>query len=235
MTVSLMAPSSILVAFFTRLETKGRKQSGVMKASISKLLSRKNGKICMVAVAGFLIGVPLYALPATITLPRGPRPGLEPLTILLAAERLQLTGKTGWDLVNSARKLVGDRMIYCRRNSFDTAARAFERGYGYCTQQAYAFVSLLRQLGFEQAEVVHAFRNHFFEMGSEGSHAWVCVTIDNETRHLDTLFYDEEAGKNTFVPLSEVRTMSPLFKIVAWWGGTAVNAHRFYLSGKDWS
>ena len=56
--------------------------------------------------------------------------------------------------MDSARELVANRMEYCRRNSFDSPARAFERGYGFCTQQAYALAELLRLLGVE-AKVVH--------------------------------------------------------------------------------
>jgi len=104
-----------------------------------------------------LIGVPLYAVPATLSLPPGPRPGIKEITIQEAAQHLLASGKTGWDLVEAARSMVAERMKYSRRNSFDPAGRAFERGYGYCTQQAYALKHLLNQLGFE-AWVVQAFQ-----------------------------------------------------------------------------
>ena len=78
-----------------------------------------------------LIGVPLYAVPATLSLPPGPRPGIKEITIQEAAQHLLASGKTGWDLVEAARSMVAERMKYSRRNSFDPAGRAFERGYGY--------------------------------------------------------------------------------------------------------
>jgi transglutaminase-like putative cysteine protease len=59
--------------------------------------------------------------------------------------------------VEAARTLLSERMQYYRRNSLNAPARAFQRGYGYCVQQAYALVELLRRLGFE-ARVVHAHR-----------------------------------------------------------------------------
>jgi hypothetical protein len=59
------------------------------------------------------------------------------------------------------------------------------------------------------------------------------VRLDGETRQIDSLFYDSQHGELIFTPLSKVTGISPVFKLLALWGGTAVNAHRFYLSGKD--
>lgn len=185
----------------------------------------------LIILMAILVTVPLYALPATLTLPAGPRPGLEELTIQGAAQQLKDTGKTGWELVESARALVADRMQYSRRNSFDSSGRAFERGYGYCTQHSYALKHLLTELGFE-AKVVQAFQNRFPD-GEVASHSWISVTVDDETRHIDSLFYKEDADELDFTPLSKVTEISPAFKLVAFWGGTAVNAHRYYLTGKD--
>lgn len=98
-------------------------------------------------------------------------------------------------------------------------------------QHAYALASLLAQLGFE-ARVVQALRNQFPD-GQVSSHAWVSVTVHGESRHIDSLFYDAQARQITFAPLSRVTGVAPLFKAFTWWGATAVNAHRLYLSGKD--
>lgn len=185
----------------------------------------------LVAILLLIVGLPLYAIPATLSLPRGRQPGLEKLTISQAAWQLRKTGKTGWFLVEAARALVAARMQYCRRNSFDTAVKAFERGYGYCRQQAYALTALLTQLGFE-AKVVHAFRNRFPD-GSVSGHAWVSVTVNGETRYVDSLYYDAQAGRLAFTPLTKVRAYTPLFRLLAGWGCTAVNAHRYYVTGKD--
>ena len=188
-------------------------------------------KIALSTLTVILVGVPLYALPATLTLPAGTRPGIAELSIKQAANQLKSTGKTGWSLVEAARALVAERMQYSRRNSFDTPERAFERGYGYCTQHAYALTSLLTELGFE-TKVVQAFQNRFPD-GKVTAHAWVSVNLNNETRYIDSLFYDEQAGELDFTPISEVTDISPAFKLVAFWGATGVNAHRYYLSGKD--
>ncbi len=185
----------------------------------------------LLGAAAIVVGVPLYALPATLSLPRGRRPGVEQLTLDQAVAQLRNSETTGWDLVEAARALVATRMQYCRRNSFDPAARAFERGYGYCVQQAYALRHILVQLGFE-ARVVQAFRNCFPD-GTTGSHAWVRVRIDRESRDIDSLFYDAQVRAITFTPLSEVTDVGPLLKLLTWWGAPLVNAHRYYVTGKD--
>jgi transglutaminase-like putative cysteine protease len=173
----------------------------------------------------------LYALPATRSLARGRRPGIEELTLEEAAARLGASGQTGSDLVEAARELVANRMEYCRRNSFDSPARAFERGYGFCSQHAYALADLLRRLGIG-AQEVYAFRNRFPD-GTVGGHTWVRVTVDGEEWDIDSLFFDAEAGEVTFTPLSRVRNHTPLFRRVTAWGEAAVNAHRYYSTGKD--
>lgn len=178
-----------------------------------------------------LFGVPMYALPATLSLPSGLRPGVDPLTIRQAAQDLRNSRLKDWQLVEAARALVAERMQYSRRNSFDSPAKAFERGYGYCTQHAFALAALLNELGFK-VRVVQALQNRFPD-GRVTAHAWVSVKVGNESRYIDSLFYDQANGKLEFTPLSKITYVSPAFKLLALWGGTAVNAHRYYLSGKD--
>jgi transglutaminase-like putative cysteine protease len=182
-------------------------------------------------VIGLGIALPLYALPATLSLPPAIRPGLTPLTLEDAATQLQATDQTGWALIEAARALVSERMTYSRRNSFDSHRQAFERGYGYCQQHAYALQDLLGRLGFA-AEVVHSFSNAFPD-GQVAPHAWVRVTFDGETRDVDSLFYNAEAGTLAFTPQGTVYRYSSLFRVIAGWGSTAVNAHRYYRTGSD--
>jgi hypothetical protein len=188
-------------------------------------------KIVPLAFLAFAVGVPLYGLPATLSLPRGRRPDVGSLTLPQAAQQLRESGQEGWELIEAARALVGQRMQYSRRNSYDSAAKAFERGYGYCMQHAYALKHLLTRLGFE-ARVVQAFKNQFTD-GTVTSHAWVSVTLEGKTRAIDPLFWDEQAGQPSFTPLSRVTGISSTFKAFTWWGAPAVNAHRFYRTGKD--
>jgi transglutaminase-like putative cysteine protease len=189
------------------------------------------GKVLLLVLAAIIIGLPLYALPATLSLAAGRRPGMGELTLEEAAVQLSATGKASWDLVEAARVLVADRMQYCRRNSFDSPAEAFRRGYGYCVQRAHALADLLGRLGFE-ARVVQALQNRFPD-GTVGGHAWVRVKVDGEERDIDLLFYDVETGELTFTSLAKVTNHTPLFKLLTQWGEAAVNAHRYYRTGKD--
>jgi hypothetical protein len=153
------------------------------------------------------------------------------MTLPQAAEQLIKTDKSGPELIEAARAMVAGRMIYSRRNSFDSYTTAFERGYGYCSQHAEALANLLSRLGFE-AEVVHAFRNRFSD-GSVASHAWVQVHDDDRVVYVDSLFYDTQRSEITFTPLSEVGEVPSVLKILERWGAGAVNAHRYYRTGKD--
>jgi transglutaminase-like putative cysteine protease len=188
-------------------------------------------KIFSISLMAFLGGPPLYALPATLSLPRGRRPGLAPLTIPQAAQQLKSSGKTGWALVETARALVAERMAYCRRNSFDIHTRAFDRGYGYCQQQAYALADLLTRLGFK-AWVVGALRNKFAD-GRLTGHAWVRVSLDGQIRDIDSVAYDRQADRIDFTPVTKVFNYTPYFRILAGWGSSSVNAHHYYRTGKD--
>jgi len=182
-------------------------------------------------ILAIVVGVILYALPATLSLPRGRRPGIDPLTIQEAAQQLRGSSQSGPALVEAARSLVGEHMQYCRRNSFDLYPRAFERGYGYCQQSAYALAALLKELGFA-AKVVTAFRNEFPGEGV-GGHAWVRVEMDGRTQDIDPRHYDPATGQLSFTPLTRVFEYTPFFRYLAGWGSTAVNAHRYYLTGRD--
>jgi transglutaminase-like putative cysteine protease len=185
------------------------------------------------AVCGFAVaaGIPLFAMPAALSLRPGIRPGIEPLTMEQAVVRLKSEARQDWELVEAARALVARRMRYSRRNSLDPASKAFERGYGYCQQMSFALVALLRALGFE-AQVVQAFRNRLAD-GRVTAHAWVRVSYDGTTKDIDTLHYDAAAGKITFQPLSRVTKMGRLFRLFAGWGSIGVNALRYYRTGKD--
>jgi hypothetical protein len=183
-------------------------------------------------VALLILGATLFALPATFSLPPGPRPDLEDLTLEEAAVRLGQSGAEGWDLVEKARLLVGDRMAYSRRNSFDSYGTAFRRGYGYCEQSAFALAELVQQLGFD-ARPVHSERNLFPDRDSPTGHAWVRVLYEGETREIDPEFQDPATGEFLFQPLDRAREYTPVFRVLARWGCAVANAYRYYRSGSD--
>ncbi len=190
--------------------------------------------ICVASpVVLILLGVMVYALPPTLSLPSGPRPDIEPLSLSEAAERLVQTGMKGWDLVEEARLMVGERMEYSRRNSFDSYKKAFRRGYGYCQQEAFALAGLLRKLDFD-AWPVHSEHCDFPEKKNTG-HAWVRVSYRGEVRDIDSTFMDPLTGELTFVTRTPAKKYTPLFRIFSGWGGTAANAYRYYRTGSDQS
>ena len=91
-------------------------------------------------------------LPGTVKLrPHYRRTTLDGVTTLDdAVDACCRTGLRGWDLVAYAQQLVACKFaIYSTRNLWDTPARAFEYGLGYCTQYNLALKQLLDQLGFE--------------------------------------------------------------------------------------
>jgi flavodoxin len=186
--------------------------------------------LVFIAVLAINLGLTLYALPAMFTLPGGMRPGLELLTLSQATVQLMETGKTGWHLIEAARAMVAERMQYSRRNSFDSDAEAFERGYGFCTQQAYVLVDLLTQLGFD-ANAVHAFQNMFPD-GTAGGYTWVRVSLDGETRFIDSIFYDAESREITFQPISKIYNHTSLFKLLTRSGEAALKCPSLLLHRK---
>jgi len=198
---------------------------------IVSLILLKFFKYISVAVLLVIIIYTLYALPATFSLPAGIRPGLEPMTIEEAVQDLQKTGRTGRELIETARLLVGDRMSYCRRNSYNSYKKAFKRGYGFCQQQAFALAHILQELSFE-AHPVQALRTRFPD-GSIGGHAWVMVIIEDTMIYIDPVYYDAVEQQITFSPLSEVTGFSTFFRTLAGWGSATINAHQYYTSGTD--
>jgi len=168
----------------------------------------------------------VYALPAIISLPSGIRPGLQELTIDEAVDSLKETGLRDMQLVESARKLVAQRMEYCRRNSYDSFDKAFRRGYGFCQQQAFALASILQKLGYS-ASPVQAYRTQFPD-GNIGGHAWVSVHFNGGEYYIDPVYYDEENKEFTCIPRSEITGFSPFFRLLSGWGAATINAHRYY-------
>jgi len=173
----------------------------------------------------------LYAIPAMISLPGGIRAGLEEQTIEEAVKALEKKDLEGLDLIEEARSLVGKRMSYCRRNSYESYEKAFKRGYGFCQQQAFALSAILEELNFE-AIPVQSMRTMFPD-GNIGGHSWVQVKINEEYLFIDPIFYDADKHEITFAPLSEVTEFSAFFRILSGWGSATINAHRYYTTGSD--
>jgi hypothetical protein len=108
---------------------------------------------------GVVSVVALYLL----TIPRLrrlPKPGRVPMdgitTIDDAVEACRRTQLHGSSLVAYAQHLVARKFTYSRLNAWETPSRAFERGMGYCDQQAAALKKIYDQLGIESRPVFAA-------------------------------------------------------------------------------
>ena len=182
-------------------------------------------------ILSFFIGWLIYALPATLSIAGGTRPGIENITIDEAVKKLRQTKLSGWELIEESKKMVTSRMRYCRRNSFDSFKKAFRRGYGYCQQQAFALKYILAMLGF-RAKVVHAYRNKFPD-GNISGHAWIKVDYGNTEKYIDASDVNASTGHINFIPLTKIKEYTGLFRFFAGWGSIGVNAYRYYRFGRD--
>lgn len=194
-------------------------------------VSKKIAAYLGISIAVIFIIYTLYAIPAMISLPGGIRPGIEEQTIEEAVQALKKKNLEGIDLIEEARSLVGKRMAYCRRNSYESYKKAFRRGYGFCQQQAFALAAILEGLNFE-AVPVQSMQTKFPE-GNIGGHSWVRVKLDGKYLYIDPIFYIPEKQEITFTPLSRVTEFSSFFRILSGWGSATINAHRYYTSGSD--
>jgi transglutaminase-like putative cysteine protease len=151
-------------------------------------------------------------------------------TIADAVRACRTSGTSGWELVAYAQQLTARKFDYSRRNPWDTPARAFARGIGYCLQQAYALLQVYEQLGIE-AWPVYAYRVRFPakvvhgipEPAGVGGHAWLRVQVGSEVRDVCPGNEANRPGAVHFEPVSNVRTITPAFRIVAHLGSVALN------------
>src|SRR5690349_3570940 len=101
---------------------------------VRKLVHALTGIGVVGVVAIYVLTIPL--------LRRLPKPGRVSMdgitTIDDAVEVCERTHLQGWNLVAYAQHLTARKFTYSRLNTWDTPSRAFERGMGYCEQQALA-------------------------------------------------------------------------------------------------
>ena len=196
-------------------------------------MSTINKLIATAAAGGLgLVALYLYTLPAMRRLPKEHERALDSVvTIDDAVMYLRVTGKTGWELVAEAQRLVNEKMAYSRRNGWDTPARAFRRGMGYCQQRAMALHAILRNLGID-TRPVHAFRCQFPFAIIHGyptpervsGHAWLVVTIDGVEKEVCPGHPENVPGKVHFKLLSKRRPYGRAMRIIGHIGSMVLNA-----------
>lgn len=161
-----------------------------------------------------VVAIYLLTIPLLRRLPRPGRVSMDGITTIDdAVEACRRTHLQGWDLVAYAQNLAARKFTYSRLNTWDSPSRAFERGMGYCEQQALALKHIYDRLRIESRGVL-SFRCAFPagvidgipSPGGVSGHAWLRVRIGDEERDVCPGSVSNRPGVTHFEILSQVRT-----------------------------
>ena len=161
-----------------------------------------------------VLSVYLLTIPMLRRLPKQSHVTMDGITTIDdAVEACRRTQLKGWDLVAYAQNLAARKFTYSRLNTWDTPARAFERGMGYCEQQALALKMIYDKLGIE-TRPVFCMRCKFpgkvvdgaYWPGGISGHAWLRVKIGDEERDVCSGSANNTPGVTHFEVLAKVRT-----------------------------
>jgi transglutaminase-like putative cysteine protease len=176
----------------------------------------------------------LLTIPLLRRLPKQSRVSLDGVTTIDdAVEACRRTHLQGWDLVAYAQNLAARKFTYSRLNTWDTPSRAFERGLGYCEQQALALKKIYDRLGI-QARPVFTMRCKFPPKMIDGipspggisGHAWLRVRIGDEERDVCSGSIDNKPGVTNFEIRSRVLTWQPWIRPFTHVGSSIENIRR---------
>jgi hypothetical protein len=180
------------------------------------------------------LAIYLYTLPGLRRLPKEGRATLDDVTTLAdAVAACRRTGLQGWGLVAYAQNLAARKFLYSRRNPWDSPARAFERGMGYCQQQALALKIIYDRLGI-RSQPVFALKCRFPpkvvhglpEPQSISPHTWLKVTVDGVSKYVCPGNPANQPGVIHFEVLSEVRPLSLWMRPFSHLGSVIENVKR---------
>ena len=166
-----------------------------------KVVSRLRAALTLSAA-----GAGLLLLPGALRLGRLTPTSLEDVVSIDDAVAACLrTGLEGWELVTYAQRLVSRKFThYSVLNLWDSPARAFEHGMGYCTQYNLALKQILDRLCFDtQAVFCMQVRVVGFPEWRLG-HTWLRVTIAGETHDVCARDIANTPGHVGFVPVKRV-------------------------------
>jgi hypothetical protein len=185
------------------------------------------------SAAGF-VALMLWSLPSLWLLPRARRVTMNGVTTIdEAVTGCQQSGLSGWALVTYAQQLAAHKFSYSRRNPWDTPARAFARGMGYCQQQTLALGRIYAALGID-AQPVYALQCRFPAATIHGlpeperisSHTWLRVRIGDEVRDVCCGSRSNTPGVVHFTVLSEVKPLTPWLRPFSHLGSVIENIRR---------
>ncbi|MGR0218709.1 hypothetical protein [Agromyces sp. ZXT2-6] len=187
---------------------------------------------------GVAFGVFLLTVPGLRRLPQAGRTTVDGVTTVDdAMTKASATGLDGWELVGFVQHLAARKFDYSRRNPWDTPARAFERGMGYCQQQALALREIYGRLGIE-ARPVHARSCHFPAGEVHGmpepagirGHVWLRVRVDGEERDVCCGDEGNTPGNVHFTILSRVHELYPWLWPFTHLGSVLENVRRDWVA-----
>lgn len=128
------------------------------------------------------------------------------VTVEDAVRACRERGLHGWELVAYAQRLVGRKFVYYSlRNLWDTPARAFSYGMGYCSQYNLALKQILEALGFA-VKAVYCTQVCFVDRPAwRLGHTWLRVEMNGEWRDVCASRPGNYPGIISFEPLRPVR------------------------------
>ncbi len=193
--------------------------------------------------AAGVLSVYLLTIPMLRRLPKQGRVSMDGTTTIdEAVEACRHTQLEGWDLVAYAQKLAARKFTYSRLNTWDTPSRAFERGMGYCEQQALALKKIYDELGIE-TRPVFCMRCKFpgkvvdgvYWPGGISGHAWLRVRIGDEERDVCPGSVNNTPGVTNFEVLAKVMTWYPWLQPFTHVGSSIENIRRDMMAQRNLS
>jgi hypothetical protein len=184
----------------------------------------------------FLLSIPLLR-----RLPKPGRVSMDGITSIEdAVEACRQTKLQGWDLVAYAQQLVARKFIYSRLNTWETPSQAFERGMGYCEQQALALKKIYDRLGITvrpvfslqckfPAKVVDGIR----WPGGVTGHAWLRVRIADRELDVCPGSVRNRPGITDFEILREPLTWHPWLRPFTHVGSSIENIRRDMMARRS--
>ncbi len=187
------------------------------------------------------LSVYLLTIPLLRRLPKQGRASMDSITTIDdAVEACRRTQLQGWDLVAFAQNLASRKFTYSRLNTWDTPSRAFERGMGYCEQQALALKKIYDKLGIE-TRPVFCMRCKFpakvvdgvYWPGGISGHAWLRVKIGDEERDVCSGSVNNTPGVTHFEIRSKVLNWYPWLRPFTHLGSSLENIRRDMMAQRS--
>jgi hypothetical protein len=136
-----------------------------------------------------------------------------------AVTACRATGLEGWELAAYAQNLTARKFTYTRKFPWDNPSRAFERGQGYCQQQALALKKIYDRLGIKSI-VVYSARVRFLAVGGIHTrekvtgHTWLKTDIEGKVLDVCPGSLSNIPGVTDFTVLLPAVPLNPVMQPV---------------------